>query len=465
MPFPCRVRHPAQLHQSAAWPWRACARTPAPRFSTLRARWGATWQPGARDRGIRNRHRTRAAAQDNTAGRRRAAAEAELGRAARAAGAPARTHRPFRSRSRCGCLRVLPAHASSAPAPSWRWRSGAPSRAATAGPCPPPRWPAGWAAANVPASASRVSTRAAFCSTAGPACKASRHRCSRACPGRRVARHRRHRRPPAWAGRQCRAPGHRHLAPLPQPPRPDLPPGADARAARRSRTRLAAFAGGVARIQEVVGGHFAPAQGGDAFTSAAVGPCTARIARRSGPGDRPRPEFLRPTGFGFAPSAGPRQLVSAASCCRRRRPCSACASSAAATAAPWSASDRPGNFPTSPASAPWNDPTSCITCSPRAGRWAVRHQHGGRRRLLPDHRAVLRSRARRGDRLTQDAIFSRGPRAWRARACSSAGATPCWPPTCWRSRSRRWSSPFVVSVMADPAVRTRRRPRWWPAGA
>jgi beta-ribofuranosylaminobenzene 5'-phosphate synthase len=39
---------------------------------------------------------------------------------------------------------------------------------------------------------------------------------------------------------------------------------------------LGAFGDGVARVQKIVGDHFAPAQGGDRFTSAPVG----RVARR-----------------------------------------------------------------------------------------------------------------------------------------------------------------------------------------
>ena len=41
---------------------------------------------------------------------------------------------------------------------------------------------------------------------------------------------------------------------------------------------FAAFAGGVARIQQIMGAHFAPAQGGSAFTSAAVGRLVGWVA-------------------------------------------------------------------------------------------------------------------------------------------------------------------------------------------
>jgi beta-ribofuranosylaminobenzene 5'-phosphate synthase len=61
---------------------------------------------------------------------------------------------------------------------------------------------------------------------------------------------------------------------------------------------LEAFGDGVARVQEIVGDHFAPAQGGGRFTSAAVG----RVARRlkalgaRGIGQ----SSWGPTGFAFA---------------------------------------------------------------------------------------------------------------------------------------------------------------------
>ena len=43
--------------------------------------------------------------------------------------------------------------------------------------------------------------------------------------------------------------------------------------------------------------------------------------------------------------------------------------------------------------------------------------------------------------LTQDAIFSRGPKGRRAPASSSAGATRWWRPTCSRPRRRPWCRP------------------------
>ena len=61
---------------------------------------------------------------------------------------------------------------------------------------------------------------------------------------------------------------------------------------------LEAFGEGVARVQEIVGDHFAPAQGGGRFTSAAVGRTAARL-KAMGAGGVGQSSW-GPTGFAFA---------------------------------------------------------------------------------------------------------------------------------------------------------------------
>ncbi len=62
---------------------------------------------------------------------------------------------------------------------------------------------------------------------------------------------------------------------------------------------FAAFGEGVSRIQEIVGDHFAPVQGGGRFTSAAVGRAAERLATHGASGIGQ--SSWGPTGFAFAP--------------------------------------------------------------------------------------------------------------------------------------------------------------------
>ena len=93
-----------------------------------------------------------------------------------------------------------------------------------------------------------------------------------------------------------------------------LPAGADADRCRRSPKReLAPFGAAVTRIQEVVGDHFAPAQGGRRFTSAKVEAIVGAAPRRRR--DRRRPDVLgsdrlrlrRERRGGAAPARAPRR--------------------------------------------------------------------------------------------------------------------------------------------------------------
>lgn len=70
------------------------------------------------------------------------------------------------------------------------------------------------------------------------------------------------------------------------------------------------FAAGVARVQELVGGHFAPAQGGSAYASPAVARACEWIARHS-PAATGQSSW-GPTGFAFLPSAAVAAQVLAA---------------------------------------------------------------------------------------------------------------------------------------------------------
>jgi len=62
---------------------------------------------------------------------------------------------------------------------------------------------------------------------------------------------------------------------------------------------FAAFGQGVSRVQEIVGDHFAPVQGGGRFTSAAVGKVAERLASHGASGIGQ--SSWGPTGFAFAP--------------------------------------------------------------------------------------------------------------------------------------------------------------------
>ena len=80
---------------------------------------------------------------------------------------------------------------------------------------------------------------------------------------------------------------------------------------------FAAFAQGVNRLQELLGAHFAPAQGGSAWTSPPVGRLCAWLREASGHGGGERAAIGQsswgPTGFAILPSAAAAgQLVDAA---------------------------------------------------------------------------------------------------------------------------------------------------------
>jgi beta-ribofuranosylaminobenzene 5'-phosphate synthase len=67
---------------------------------------------------------------------------------------------------------------------------------------------------------------------------------------------------------------------------------------------FAAFAVGVTRVQELLGAHFAPAQGGSAYTSAAVGQLVQSIAEALPPGGAAVGQSSwGPTAFAILPSA------------------------------------------------------------------------------------------------------------------------------------------------------------------
>ena len=88
---------------------------------------------------------------------------------------------------------------------------------------------------------------------------------------------------------------------------PRFPPNAAAEICRRTLMQilpgaaeedLEAFGDGVARVQEIVGDHFAPAQGGGRFTSAAVGRVAAQLKALGAHGIGQ--SSWGPTGFAFA---------------------------------------------------------------------------------------------------------------------------------------------------------------------
>ncbi|MBU6260899.1 MAG: beta-ribofuranosylaminobenzene 5'-phosphate synthase [Burkholderiales bacterium] len=66
---------------------------------------------------------------------------------------------------------------------------------------------------------------------------------------------------------------------------------------------FAAFAAGLNRIQELLGAHFAPAQGGSAWTSPAVGRLMNWLGAGAGSGVGIGQSSWGPTGFAFVPSA------------------------------------------------------------------------------------------------------------------------------------------------------------------
>lgn len=101
------------------------------------------------------------------------------------------------------------------------------------------------------------------------------------------------------------------LAPLPQPVAADIChqvlmrvlPGA-------AEAQFAPFAAGLSRIQQVLGAHFAPAQGGNAYTSPAVGRLLQWMA--SADGAAVGQSSWGPTGFAVLPSEARAQALVAA---------------------------------------------------------------------------------------------------------------------------------------------------------
>lgn len=67
--------------------------------------------------------------------------------------------------------------------------------------------------------------------------------------------------------------------------------------------QFAVFAAGVNRVQELLGSHFAPAQGGSAFTSASVGRLLQWVRRHVGDQVAVGQSSWGPTGFAIVPSA------------------------------------------------------------------------------------------------------------------------------------------------------------------
>ena len=103
------------------------------------------------------------------------------------------------------------------------------------------------------------------------------------------------------------------LAPLPQALAADIChqvlmrvlPGA-------AGAEFAPFAAGIARIQQVLGEHFALAQGGSAFTSAAVGRLIEWMARSGEPAAATGQSSWGPTGFAILPSQAQAEALVAA---------------------------------------------------------------------------------------------------------------------------------------------------------
>ena len=77
---------------------------------------------------------------------------------------------------------------------------------------------------------------------------------------------------------------------------------------------FAPFAAGLTRIQQVLGEHFASAQGGSAFTSAAVGRLIEWMARHGEPAAATGQSSWGPTGFAILPSQAQAEALLAAAC-------------------------------------------------------------------------------------------------------------------------------------------------------
>ena len=69
------------------------------------------------------------------------------------------------------------------------------------------------------------------------------------------------------------------------------------------------FAAGINRVQEVLGAHFAPAQGGSAWTSASVGRLLQWVRRHAGDRAAVGQSSWGPTGFAIVPSAASAQRL------------------------------------------------------------------------------------------------------------------------------------------------------------
>ncbi len=79
-----------------------------------------------------------------------------------------------------------------------------------------------------------------------------------------------------------------------------------------ARGEFAPFAAGITRVQQVLGRHFAAAQGGSAFTSAAVGRLIEWIEQRAEHGAAVGQSSWGPTGFAILPSQAEGEAVVAA---------------------------------------------------------------------------------------------------------------------------------------------------------
>jgi beta-ribofuranosylaminobenzene 5'-phosphate synthase len=79
-----------------------------------------------------------------------------------------------------------------------------------------------------------------------------------------------------------------------------------------ARGEFAPFAAGITRVQQVLGRHFAAAQGGSAFTSAAVGRLIEWIEQRADHGAAVGQSSWGPTGFAILPSQAEAEAVVAA---------------------------------------------------------------------------------------------------------------------------------------------------------
>jgi predicted sugar kinase len=75
---------------------------------------------------------------------------------------------------------------------------------------------------------------------------------------------------------------------------------------------FALFAAGVSRMQQVLGEHFAPAQGGSAYTSPAVGRLVEWIGAMNEHGAATGQSSWGPTGFAILPSQAKAEALVAA---------------------------------------------------------------------------------------------------------------------------------------------------------